>query len=128
MDMDESLVVENYYASFQQMHWRTELNNMMMRRRMDLRYEFKVEGAPHQAQWTAVAYVNGRTYGAGLGKTKGEAKENASKVALFALKDQGEEKADRKTKRGAAERQTAVEDAILKKKATDAQGGGDAQR
>lgn len=67
-------------------------------------------------------------YGAGLGKTKGEAKENASKVAYFALKNDGGEGGVKKTKAGAAKRQMAVEDAIMKKKAGKAEGGQDAQK
>lgn len=71
---------------------------------------------PHQAQWTAIALVDDRSYGAGLGKTKGEAKENASKVAYFALEDHGVEEGVKKNKAGAAERQMVVEDAIMKRK------------
>ncbi|KAF5383580.1 hypothetical protein D9615_003701 [Tricholomella constricta] len=99
------------------MHYRTELNNIAKRREYQLRYDVYFEGMPHMAVWHSVVFVNDKICGKGSGKTKGEAKENASKVAYDALEAEAfnDSEPGKKGKQKKTQRQATVEAAIMKR-------------
>ncbi|KAG6808150.1 hypothetical protein H0H92_005246 [Tricholoma furcatifolium] len=67
-----------------------DLNNEAILRQLRVRYTAVVEGPQHNPTWTATALVGSDeytnvVYGVGIGPTKSEAKEAASRVALTNL-------------------------------------------
>ncbi|KAH0582601.1 hypothetical protein H2248_010529 [Termitomyces sp. 'cryptogamus'] len=89
-------------ASSTEEHYRLELNNLSISRRLRLRYVIGSKGTMHNPTWTVTAFVGNETYGVygvGSGSTKAKAKEEASKVALMSLRNDGRDRQKKKNKK-----------------------------
>ncbi|KAG5637694.1 hypothetical protein H0H81_003610 [Sphagnurus paluster] len=124
MDMSESMILEGKRTS-QQIHYRTELNNIVIKRKYVLQWGLSWEGPPHDPQWTAVVFVNGQQCASAVDKTKGGAKEKASKVAYELLEIRDE---PIKMSKPDLKKKTSVEDNISKSGAGELAGEGLARR
>ncbi len=87
----EPVVVEAFseqidYAATQHVDYKTELQEVLARRRQQVVYTvLEAEGPAHERQFTCAAVVDGEQVGTGAGRTKKEAEQEAAREALARL-------------------------------------------
>ena len=82
------------YALFNQVDFKTELQETLARRGRSVSYSLlDAEGPPHQRLFTAAAVVEGRELGIGQGTSKKAAEQDAAREALTRLELEGDEAA-----------------------------------
>jgi ribonuclease-3 len=71
------------YAATQHVDYKTELQEVLARRRLQVTYTvLEAEGPAHDRRFTCAAVIDGRQAGAGTGRTKKDAEQEAARQAL----------------------------------------------
>ena len=74
------------YAATQHVDYKTELQEALARRKRQVSYSvLEVEGPAHERLFTCAALIDGRQMGAGAGRTKKDAEQEAAQQALAAI-------------------------------------------
>ena len=74
------------YAATQHVDYKTELQEQLARRKQQVSDSvLEVEGPAHERLFTCAALIDGRQLGAGAGRTKKDAEQEAARQALAAL-------------------------------------------
>ncbi|THU90621.1 hypothetical protein K435DRAFT_968584 [Dendrothele bispora CBS 962.96] len=70
-------------------HCRNQLNNFGSAHKVKPVYFDTFCGPQHASTWETAVFINGQQYGAGLGASKGQARENAARIALQVIRSTG---------------------------------------
>jgi ribonuclease-3 len=74
------------YAATQHVDYKTELQEVLARQRRHVTYSvLNVEGPAHDRRFTCAALIDGEQVGAGAGRTKKDAEQEAAREALAAI-------------------------------------------
>jgi ribonuclease III len=74
------------YAATQHVDYKTELQEALARRKQQVSYSvLEVEGPAHERLFTCAALIDGTQMGAGAGRTKKDAEQEAAQQALAAI-------------------------------------------
>jgi ribonuclease-3 len=74
------------YAATQHVDYKTELQEALARRKRQVSYSvLEVEGPAHERLFTCAALIDGTQMGAGAGRTKKDAEQEAAQQALAAI-------------------------------------------
>ncbi|RDB26045.1 hypothetical protein Hypma_006135 [Hypsizygus marmoreus] len=70
-------------------HYRTDLNNIVQKYRLRMKYEEHCDGPQHEPTWTVCVYIGEIPYGRHSARSQGGAREGAAKLAVEALEEAG---------------------------------------
>jgi ribonuclease III len=78
------------YAATQHVDYKTELQEALARQKRQVSYSvIEVEGPAHERRFTCAALIDGQQMGAGAGRTKKDAEQEAARQALAAIEAEG---------------------------------------